>query len=213
MSKIIDLFTDAALFLCGGIEWIAVVLVSMIPMVELKGGIPVGVKLGMGYPQSFLFAFIGSSLVCIPVYFIFRFLFHFKFFNRVEMMIRNKAKSLFNKTKELEQSGGNNKKITWYKILGVFIFVAIPVPLTGVWTGTLVAVLIGLRFTWSVLAIVVGNAVAGGLILLLTYLLGDYIDYFLLGLFAVILVLGIIVIWKLSRPTKQKAGTNEIGQG
>ena len=82
-------------------------------------------------------------------------------------------------------------------IVGLFIFVAVPFPVTGVWTGTAIAVFLNMKFKDAFLPIVVGNLVAGSIITLLTFLLEPYVDYIILTLFAIAIVMLTIFIIKI----------------
>ena len=73
-----------------------------------------------------------------------------------------RCRRLHRKTEEKRR-----KMLMW----GLFIFVAVPFPVTGVWTGTAIAVFLGMKFKDSFLPIVLGNLVAGSIITLLTFLL------------------------------------------
>ncbi len=101
------------------------------------------------------------------------------------------------------------KKAEWFKFWGVLLFVAVPLPMTGVWTGSAVAVFLGLGFFKSLLAVAGGNLVAGGIMTLLSILFKDYIDailFWFLIIVIVILVLFIIkIIIKTVKQNKNKA--------
>ena len=84
-------------------------------------------------------------------------------------------------------------------MLSIFVFVAVPFPVTGVWTGTAIAVFLGLKFRESVLPIAVGNLIAGAIITLLTYLFGDYVDIIIYALFAIAIVMLVVFIVKIVR--------------
>jgi uncharacterized membrane protein len=207
VTAIVDFFVNAAVFCAFGVNWLAVVLVSMVPLVELKGGVPIGVKLGLGYWPSFFFAFLGSSIVCVPLFFIGRWL--LRVFKRADEEIRKKAAHLIKTTNEKSKTPKTEKQITFRKFLGVFLFAAFPVPLTGVWTSTLVAVVIRMRFGWTVLAVILGNAVGGLLILGLTWLLGDFIDIFLFALLGIAVVIAVYYLWKLLKPAQTVKGESK----
>ncbi len=88
----------------------------------------------------------------------------------------------------------------------MYTFVAIPLPFTGVWTGSAVAAFLGLPLPKALLAIVAGNVTAGGFITLLTFLFGDKVDliiYILFGAIALILV-GMLVFSLIRRLRKIK---------
>ena len=134
---------------------------AMLPIWELKGAIPMGVAMGMPVWTAFLLAYLGS---CIPVPFIIFFIEKIirklatskvKFFNSVANWILKKV----DKHKDKIEKGGY-----W----GVFIFVAIPLPGTGVWTGSLLAAMLGLKPKKAIPIVLLGNLVAGVLMLLLS---------------------------------------------
>ncbi len=97
----------------------------------------------------------------------------------------------------------------------MFVFVAIPLPMTGVWTGTAIAVFLDMRFKDAVLPVALGNFVAGAIISLLAELCIVWwdisvLDYILYALFALAIVLLIVTIVKVSRSkTKNDANGEE----
>ena len=100
------------------------------------------------------------------------------------------------------------------KFFAVFIFVAIPLPMTGVWTGTAIAVFLNLKFHQSILPIMIGNLVAGGIILgLAEFCLAVWninsLDYILWGLLGLAVILLVLTIVKISRKKPQKNLNNE----
>jgi uncharacterized membrane protein len=136
-------------------ELIAIVI-SMLPIVELRGALPVGVWLGMSIPQAFAFSVLGNM---IPVPLIFYLL------GPVEKILRmwGKWDRFFDKLYQKTRARASGK-IERYKELGLILFVAIPLPVTGAWTGTLIAYLFGLPFKKSFLVIVLGVLIAGGIV-------------------------------------------------
>ena len=129
---------------------------SMLPVLEVKAAIPVGLALGLPLWETFFIALLGS---CIPVPFILLLLrpfFHWckgrPFFHR----LAEKLEGRFQK-----KSGGVRR----YSLLGLFLFVAIPLPTTGVWTGSGIAAMLDLRIRHALPVIVAGNAVAALLML------------------------------------------------
>ena len=100
------------------------------------------------------------------------------------------------------------------KQLGVFIFIAIPLPMTGVWTGTAIAVFLGLKFKDVVLPALLGNLVAGLIISVLAEICLavwtiEALDYILYALFALAVILLVVVIVKIA---KKKPKGNEEGK-
>ncbi|SDJ84954.1 COG2426 family protein [Natronincola ferrireducens] len=138
---------------------LTVLLTAAMPIIELRGAIPVGVSLGMSPLHAFIISFIGSIL---PVPFliftirpIFKALKQLKFFRGFIERITDKT---------LMRSG----RIQRYGFWGLILFVAIPLPGTGVWTGTLASVLLDLRFKMAFPAIFIGNLMAGLIVMSLS---------------------------------------------
>lgn len=131
---------------------IMVILTAAMPVVELRGAIPAGVALGLSPWHAFVLGVVGSM---IPVPFILWFIKPiFEWLGRHSFL-----KPLIEKLKKrtLEKSD----KIEKYGFWGLLIFVAIPLPGTGVWSGALAAVLLNLRFRKAFFAIFFGNMIAG----------------------------------------------------
>ena len=127
-------------------EWLYTALVSMAPVVELRGGIPIGVGLGLPLWQAYLAAVIGNM---VPVPFIILFI------RRIFKWMRAKIPPLESKAHLKGQL------VRKYKYLGLVILVAIPLPGTGAWTGALVAAFLDMRLRDAVPSIFLGVLIAG----------------------------------------------------
>jgi uncharacterized membrane protein len=139
-----------------------VFLIAMIPIFELRGAIPIGV-LGYKLPlwKVFPIAVAGNM---IPIFLILLF---FDLVNKICFKIpflRKLLESVFARTRR------KGKMIEKYEELGLMLFVAIPLPVTGAWTGSLAAYLFGLEFWKSVLFIFLGVLIAGVVVSFLTSL-------------------------------------------
>ncbi len=135
--------------------------VSMVPVVELRGAIPIGVGLGLGHITSMLVSIVGNM---IPVPFIILFV------RRVFMWMRQKSAKLGAIAEKLEQRAYKKQGvIKKWQVLGLIIFVAIPLPGTGAWTGALIAALLDIRLKSAVPAIFIGVIIAGVLVTGITY--------------------------------------------
>lgn len=155
----------------GSHSGIATVIISMFPLIELKGGIPVGMskdfwgEYALGATESFFLALLGSCIVVPILAIIFKpiieWLKRTKLFKKIGHMLDQKIKSHSESINSKTKDAKSIAKKTWLKALFIFGFVAVPLPLTGVWTGTCVAVAIGLKFWQTVLSVVLGNMVAG----------------------------------------------------
>jgi uncharacterized membrane protein len=139
--------------LTGFPNWAAILIISMIPVVELRGAIPWGdLVLKMPYWQTFLLALVGN---CIPAPLILKFMPALLEWMRGTKVFGPFANWLhargMKKTKNIEQ----------YKFWGLTIFIAIPLPGTGVWTGCLAASLMEMDFKQGMLCAFLGAAIAG----------------------------------------------------
>ncbi len=139
---------------------IATVLVSMVPVIELRGGIPYGVGFGLSYPEAFIAAFIGNM---IPIPFIMMFL------RRIFDWLRQfeKTRGVIERLETRAHLKG--QKVEKYRALGLFILVAIPLPGTGAWTGALVASVLDIRMRTALPIIALGVITAGIIVLGLTH--------------------------------------------
>lgn len=141
-------------------KYIFTFFASMIPVMELRGAIPIGV--GMGLPLiPTIFVGILGNMVPVPLIIL--------FIRRVFLWLRSKARWLDRLITRLEDKAYRQKDlIDRYKILGLYILVAIPLPGTGAWTGSLVAALLDIRLKNAFPAIFAGVVTAGLIIGVLT---------------------------------------------
>ncbi len=136
--------------------------VSMLPVVELRGGIPLGVSLGLNHWVSMVLCIIGNL---VPVPFIILFI------RRILDWLQGKSARLARLVQKLEAKADSPKAKKIYKseVLGLILFVAIPLPGTGAWTGALIASLLGIRIKTALPAIAAGVVIAGFLITGITF--------------------------------------------
>lgn len=263
LGTIAQIVTDALIKVFHFPELVTV-LISVLPIVEARGAIPIAFGYGIRPPLALLYAFIGSSLmapllIAVLLPFV-RWLSRTKLFRKVGQTLYDKfekksqtilkdadaanistvestpnhvistvategseaEKSLSaEKSESLDCARADriaeNASPAWpparkkrlspdmRKMLGVFAFVAIPLPLTGVWTGSAVAACTKLPYPKALLAVVAGNLVATSLITLLCVLLpAKVIDYVILavGLIAIAVVIALIVKIILHKPDK-----------
>lgn len=137
-------------------------LVSMLPIVELRGGVPVASIMGIPWFKGLFICMVGN-LVPIPFILLliiplFKWLKGTKTFK--PMIEKLEKKSL-----------GKSETIQKYEFLGLLIFVGIPLPGTGAWTGALIAALLGIDFKKSLLAIASGVLLAGIIMSCISYVI------------------------------------------
>ncbi|MCI8551862.1 MAG: small multi-drug export protein [Lawsonibacter sp.] len=136
-------------------------LVSMIPIIELRGGLPFGVALGLPYYLAFPAAVLGNL---IPAPFI------IVYIRRIFELLRRYLPSLNGLIDKLERKAHlKGKKVQKYQYIGLWLFVAIPLPGTGAWTGSLAAAFLGMRLKKAMPAVVLGVLTAGCIMLGLTH--------------------------------------------
>lgn len=151
-------------------KYLAVLIVSMLPVVELRGAIPFGISLGMDWKTVYFISVIGN-IVPIPFIILF-FRPIIEYFEKTKLFGKLAAKLKNRTAKKIKNA---NK----FKMLSLFLFVAVPLPGTGAWTGAAVAALMKLRIKDSVPAILAGVIVAGVLMIGLSYGFGELISHFL----------------------------------
>lgn len=141
-------------------EFTLTVLVSMIPVVELRGGIPFGAAAGLPVWAAFLAAVIGNL---IPVPFI------IVYIRRIFQWMREKLPKLNRLVDALERKAHlKGRRVNKYKYLGLALFVAIPLPGTGAWTGALAAAFLDMPLRKAMPSVIAGVLAAGLAISLLT---------------------------------------------
>ncbi len=133
----------------------ATFLISMLPVVELRGGIPYAMALGLHYPTALMCALLGNFL---PVPFIILYI------KRVFAWLRRRSSRFDGVISSLEKKAHlKGRIVTKYSFLGLVLLVGIPLPGTGAWTGALVAAILDMRVRRAVPAILLGLLAAAAL--------------------------------------------------
>lgn len=142
-------------------EFCFTMLVSMVPVVELRGGIPFGVARGLPVWAAYLAAIMGNIL---PVPFI------LVYIRRIFQWMRRRLPRLNSLVDKLERKAHlKGRTVTKYKYLGLLLFVAVPLPGTGAWTGALAAAFLDMPLRKALPSIFAGILVAGAAISILTF--------------------------------------------
>ena len=131
-------------------------LISMVPLIEQRGSIPVGIlAYGLNPAVVFLVCLLGSFVPAPFVYF---------FFNKILAWM--KTKRIFDKfTNFVEKKVQKGSvKLEKYKEIGLITFVGIPLPTTGIWTGSAIAAFMGLNFKKSMVCVFLGGVISAALI-------------------------------------------------
>lgn len=128
---------------------------SMVPVVELRGGIPYGLSQGLEWPLVYLIAVVGNLL---PIPFILLFV-------RRILQWMKRYERLGRIAERLEaRAAKRSARVRRSEIIGLCMFVAIPLPGTGAWTGALIAALMDMRLKKALPSITVGVLIAGAIV-------------------------------------------------
>lgn len=142
-------------------EFCFTMLVSMVPVVELRGGIPFGVALGLPVWAAYLSAVIGNIL---PVPFI------LVYIRRIFQWMRRRMPRFNSLVDRLERKAHlKGRLVTRYQYWGLLLFVAVPLPGTGAWTGALAAAFLDMPLRRALPSIFAGILIAGIAISILTF--------------------------------------------
>ena len=147
------------------IHYLIVFLISMVPLIELRVAIPYGLALAEQFALSPLLicavAIVGN---CLPVPFILLFI------RKILAWMQASRVAFFHKvaTFVIEKGHRGFEKVQRYATFGLFVFVAIPLPGTGAWTGALIAALLDMKKRYAFLSIALGVLTAGIIMSLIT---------------------------------------------
>lgn len=172
--------------------WLYVLTISVLPFIELRGAIPVGAALGMPFYANFLISLLGNMLP-VPFILIFiprvlDFLGRGKLFRPMVEWLRRKADK---HSKKVIKCGGAESDTTpeeaeCRQVImtpGIFfalcLFVALPLPGTGAWSGALVAALFSLSKKYAFLAILLGVIACGTMMALASYGVLEFLSFLL----------------------------------
>ena len=136
-------------------------LVSMVPVIELRGAIPAAVLAGLDIRIALITAIIGN-LVPVPFIII--------FIRKIFKWLQAKSQRLGNMVRRMEAKADAKKaQVLKYEFWGLMILVAIPLPGTGAWTGALVAAMLDMQLKRAFPAIAAGVVTAGLIVTIATY--------------------------------------------
>lgn len=206
-----DFFLDVF----GEFAWLGILLIAMIPVIELRGAIPFA--LGEAWAgalspiESYVYSVIGATipaLIIIPLLIpFFNFLKRTKTFKRIVEAFETKFVTKSKKIEEDINPEEKKAKKELKKFIGVMTFVAIPLPLTGAWTGSAVAAYLKMSYPKAVLAVLFGNIIAGAIMTCLCVLLPqsavDLVLYAFVALAVVVILSTIIVTLVKAKKSKK----------
>ena len=136
-------------------------IVSMVPVIELRGAIPLGVLNGLDVGTAMIVSILGN-LVPVPFIII--------FIRKIFKWMQTKSETLARVVHKMEEKADKKKdQVLKYEFWGLLILVAIPLPGTGAWTGALVAAMLDMSLKRSFPAILLGVVIAGIVVTMATY--------------------------------------------
>jgi uncharacterized membrane protein len=133
-----------------------VIIIAALPILELRGALPVAINVfHMPWYWAYLLAVIGNMLP-VPVLLL--------FFESLAKLVSKVAVGKKLVDWVFRHTRRHEKMIQKYEWLGLMLFVAVPLPITGAWTGSIIAFILGMRFTYSLLSILCGVIIAGAIV-------------------------------------------------
>ena len=133
-------------------DYLNILFLSMMPVTELRGAIPIGIAMNLDPLGVYAASVIGSSVISIPLILTFR---HILSFIRGISFLKNISKKIDNKIE------ASMKKLKSASVLGIILFVGIPLPTTGSWTASAIASILHMRIRDAFIGILLGNMMAG----------------------------------------------------
>lgn len=189
---------------------LVVILIAIFPIIELRGAIPIGVAMGLNPMLAMLYAWIGSTIMS-PILLlllkpILELMKKWKPFRSLAVAVEDVFKGKAEKMAKNEMAAQIERR---KKMIGIYTFVAVPVPMTGVWTGSAIAVFINLDFWRSFAMVALGNLTAGLIVTLLSVLLGESLDLVLNLFFFIAAVVLLIFVVKLTIKMQKNKKKND----
>ena len=141
------------------LRYLEIMLLAMLPLTELRGAIPIGIAMDLNPIAVYVASVIGSTIVSIPLIFTFRHILNF--FRNIDIFL-----PLVKKVDSKIESG--MKRLKSISILGIILFVGIPLPTTGTWTAAAIASILKMRIKTSLLGVLIGNMMSGIIVSLIS---------------------------------------------
>ena len=159
MDQIIQRIFDVFLF--GGKDF-ALFIISMIPFIELRGSIIFGAAMGIPWQHAFLVSFLGNILPVPFLILLARPIFAWLKTTRLLAGFTQKVEDQLMKK-------ADKVTVQKYSAVGLFLFVAIPLPGTGAWSGSLIAALLDVKMRYAFPAVIAGVFAAGVIMTVASY--------------------------------------------
>lgn len=141
-------------------EYLRIMILSMVPVTELRGAIPIGIALDLNPIGVYIASVLGSTMVAIPLVLAYRHVVNF---------LRDKKILIFLLDKIDNKIEVSMKKMKAVSIIGIILFVGVPLPTTGTWTASAIASILKMRLKDALIGIFMGNALSGLIVTFLSY--------------------------------------------
>jgi len=137
-----------------------VLLLAAVPLIELRGAIPLGIGLGLNPWEVYIISVIGSTLPAPFLILLFRKVLDFMEKHNIMKWFTDFLNNhIYKKSKKLKAAN----------ILGIYLFVAVPLPSTGAYTGSALSSILNIRLKYALPAIFLGNMTAGLIVMMLSH--------------------------------------------
>ena len=140
-------------------EYLRILILSMIPVTELRGAIPIGIAMNLNPIGVYIASVIGSTLVSVPLVLTYRHVVKFMRDKQIFIGLLNKI------DQKIENS---MKKMKAVSLVGIILFVGIPLPTTGTWTAAAIASILRMRVVEAFAGVFIGNCIAGVIVSLIS---------------------------------------------
>ena len=140
--------------------YLEIMLLAMLPLTELRGAIPIGIAMDLNPIGVYIASVIGSTIVSIPLILTFRHILNF--FRNIDIFL-----PLVKKVDSKIESG--MRRLKSISILGIILFVGIPLPTTGTWTASAIASILKMRIKTSLFGVLIGNMMSGIIVSLISF--------------------------------------------
>lgn len=175
-------------------KYVLLFVLSVFPLIEMRGAVILSIGMDINYFLVFLISGFASSVISMPLLFL---------FNPIMNAIK-KNKLFCNFAINFERKiqiksiaiNGNNQKGEKAIYWALLLFIAVPLPLTGVWTGSCMGAFLGLDYWKTILTITLGNFFACGILLLLLLTAKGYVDIILIVFLSFIVFSVILLLWQ-----------------
>lgn len=170
---------------------------SMTPIIELRGAIPLGIAMDLNPICLYISCVLGSTIIGVPVVLVFRqvidFFRHRKYFNKIVRWVDKKIE-------------GKSKKLKAASVIGIILFVGIPLPTTGSWSAAAIASILKMRIKDALLGIFLGNSIAGFIMLTISNHLidGISIEKIILAILIAAFIGGVFILVKRNKKIKKE---------